>query len=405
MSLSLSLFSHFTVTDFHNRGVSRFHSSRADLSAMGFQPVKACAVAMVGLVILQPAMAFLQPATAPAAAKTAAALKLPAPDKKAWQDVRNQCEALARKGKPELLNAFKAAKKEGNQARREFYYHVFLLDGSVAKKEVHKESMQKQKSLESTKKGWITPFQYGVMLGLDKNDPDFATLCEAACEGLPQRQHENAALAKAGRIQVYAEVRQLDEEQRVHESSTKAQQRLENEHMDADAFQRVENALMVQPLQQQVVLGQTRALDNGSAQPAKAKEVDEEVDLLAAYKNLYKKLRAELNKFGTQLANAELLLGTLNNSTGKPEEAEQLKAVSTTLEGQIKGAQKSKESFLKVMGQKLICPSLRDGCPEAEAKVKLQEISDLKGEIETSLKSFVKAWSLQKQVASSLSLA
>ena len=53
---------------------------------------------------------------------------LPAPDKSAWVDVRNQVNSLAKKGKPKLREQFNAAKEKGTQGKREFYYNVFLLD-------------------------------------------------------------------------------------------------------------------------------------------------------------------------------------------------------------------------------------------------------------------------------------
>ena len=51
-----------------------------------------------------------------------------------WQDVRNQVDSLAKKGKPELKEAWKKAKNEGHQSKRAFYYNVFLLSPEVTKK-------------------------------------------------------------------------------------------------------------------------------------------------------------------------------------------------------------------------------------------------------------------------------
>ena len=53
---------------------------------------------------------------------------------------------LEKAGKPdELPQAWKKAQAGGQQARREFYYQVFLLDPTVAKKEIHKESLERLK--------------------------------------------------------------------------------------------------------------------------------------------------------------------------------------------------------------------------------------------------------------------
>ena len=114
-----------------------------------------------------------------------------------------------RKGKPKLREQFNAAKEKGTQGKREFYYNVFLLDPDVAKKSIHKSSQQVTSTKSSLAKGWMTVSQHAIMLGVDRQDPDFKQLAEAACEGLPVRDHENKALAKLGVKQVYAEVRLL----------------------------------------------------------------------------------------------------------------------------------------------------------------------------------------------------
>ena len=114
---------------------------------------------------------------------------LPAPNKNAWVDVRNQVNSLAKKGKPKLREQFNAAKEKGTQGKREFYYNVFLLDPDVAKKSIHKSSQQVTSTKSSLAKGWMTVSQHAIMLGVDRQDPDFKQLAEAACEGLPIRDH------------------------------------------------------------------------------------------------------------------------------------------------------------------------------------------------------------------------
>ena len=219
-----------------------------------------------------------------ASPKAHPAKALPAPPKNAWVDVRNQLAALKKKGKTDLQDSFRSARDQGRIAQRQWYYNVFLLDPSVAVKEIHKESQEKVKTKETTKKGWITPFQYGIFMGLDKSDPDFAADCLAACEGLPQREHENPQLAKKGKIQVYAEIRDMDEDSKTNSSLTKAHQRLQNDEVENLRFQRVEEALMVNPPQQTLMLGnknaskRANAVENSLASSAqkKAKKVEED---------------------------------------------------------------------------------------------------------------------------------
>ena len=70
--------------------------------------------------------------------------ELPPPGKEAWKDVHTQVMKLQKQGKGALRNAWEKAKQEGSQqAKRDFYYNVFLLDPAVSKKEVHKESLER----------------------------------------------------------------------------------------------------------------------------------------------------------------------------------------------------------------------------------------------------------------------
>ena len=99
------------------------------------------------------------------------------PGKDVWKDVHTQVMKLAKEGKPGLRNAWEKASQAGSQqAKREFYYHVFLLDPAVSKKAVHKESLERLQEKETTTKGWMTAYQVGVLQGADPADPDFKDL-------------------------------------------------------------------------------------------------------------------------------------------------------------------------------------------------------------------------------------
>lgn len=250
--------------------------------------------------------------------KPAKALKqgqLPAPGKEVWKDVHTQVMKLARDGKPALRNAWeKASQAGGQQAKREFYYNVFLLDPAVSHKAVHKESLERLQEKETVTKGWMTAYQIGVLQGADPADPDFKELCLAACEGLKERPHEVEKWAAKGVKQYYAEKELNTEQTKVKESTTKASQHVED--LENDDFQHVEEALSVKPEKKQVLLGgkkSVKALD----QPEKADE-EEETDE-QKYTAALKAAKKALGSLGSAVDKSSFLLKQMQAK--KPEMA------------------------------------------------------------------------------------
>ena len=94
-----------------------------------------------------------------------------------------------------LVEAWKGKRTQAQ--KRQFYYEVFLLDPLVSQKSVHKEASQRNYSLQRQVEGWI-PSGRLVSLGADPSMPNFQHLCEAACEGFPERDHEVKAWALKG---------------------------------------------------------------------------------------------------------------------------------------------------------------------------------------------------------------
>ena len=104
---------------------------------------------------------------------------LPPPGRQAWKDVHSQCQKLARQGDTRLRSAWEKASASGTQqAKREFYYHVFLLDPQVSKKEVHKESLERLKETEKVLAGWMTKYQIAKLQGADPQSHEFKELAD-----------------------------------------------------------------------------------------------------------------------------------------------------------------------------------------------------------------------------------
>ena len=69
-------------------------------------------------------------------------------------------------------------------------YNIFLLGSSVARKEVHKTSLERLQETEKSVKSWMTSFQIAKLQGADPHDPSFKELEKAAVQGLESMPHE-----------------------------------------------------------------------------------------------------------------------------------------------------------------------------------------------------------------------
>ena len=165
---------------------------------------------------------------------------LPPPSKAAWNDLKHQCTTLAKKGKSHLQKAWQEAQSQGQIAKRDFYYNIFLLDPDVAHKQVHKESLQRHTEESTVEKGWMTKWKVGKLEGADPSLPNFESLCDLAVKGFPERRHENEAWAEAGVKQYYFETEVSHLEKLSHESLTKASQQVGGEALNDQDFERVE---------------------------------------------------------------------------------------------------------------------------------------------------------------------
>ena len=162
------------------------------------------------------------------------------PSKAAWNDLKDQCRTLAKKGKTHLQKAWSEAQSQGQMAKREFYYNISLLDPDVAHKQVHKESLQRHTEESTVEKGWMTKWKIGKLEGADPSLPNLESLCDMAVKGLAERSHENEAWAEAGVKQYYFEKEISHLEKLSHESLTKATQKVGGEALNDQEFERVE---------------------------------------------------------------------------------------------------------------------------------------------------------------------
>ena len=316
-------------------------------------------------------------------AKPEKAGQLPAPGKEAWKDVHTQVMKLSKGGDHKLRNAWEKAKNEGTQqAKRDFYYNIFLLDSSVAKKEVHKTSLERLTETEKSLKGWMTSFQIAKLQGADPQDPNFKELEKAAVQGLEWRPHEVKAWADMGIRQYKVKKEMATEEARTRESSTAAHQSVAD--LDTAEFQQVEKALMAKPEERQVLLGSRKSKPEKALAEAVENE-PEEANPAEQYKEAYKSLKKAINGLSSSLDKLKLLVQAYHNAKAQ-QPSPQLEASCNELESLEKGYSKSKSDLLKALSM------FRDTLDQPEEGSELiQQLLDKKQECDEKLKSLNKA--------------
>ena len=295
--------------------------------------------------------------------------KLPAPSKAAWNDVGYTLKKLAKAGKTELPEAWKKAQASGQQGKRELYYNVFLLDPEQSTKAVHKESLEKLTVESTTVKGWMTKWEIGKLQGADPSLKNFEALCDSACEGLPERDHENPAWAKQDIKQYWFEKEKPIEEKRSNESSTRAKQQVSLENED---FQRAEKALQVS----QVMLGRKAAPKPVADKPERAKEEPEE-----AYKKGLVSLQKAVKGFNGTIDKMQVLKSALEKKRVS-DSSLQLKATAEELVQVLQKAEEDKSGFSS---------KLATFGPQLEKEDQLEELEAVKKEVEETSRSLNKA--------------
>ena len=304
-----------------------------------------------------------------------------------WKDVHTQVMKLAKEGKPGLRNAWEKASQAGSQqAKREFYYHVFLLDPAVSKKAVHKESLERLQEKETTTKGWMTAYQVGVLQGADPSHPDFKDLCQAACEGLKDRPHE---------VEKRAEKELNTEQTKAKESTTKASQHVED--LATEGFQRVEEALSVKPEKRQFMLGGKRP---GKAVEEPEKAAGEEETGEQKYKEALKAAKKALASLGSAVDKSSFLLKQMQAK--KPEMAS-----NAQLQSSIDQLEEVESRNLKLKNARLAdLSSYKNEREKPEmAEKHLQSLADLKKTCEEGTKAVQKDMAPHKLWAKNAGIA
>ena len=336
----------------------------------------------------QPEKATVKPEKASPKKKAAAAAQpekakskdFEAPSRDAWRDMRNQLISLEKAKKaPHLMEAWKGKRTQAE--KRQFYYEVFLLDPLVSQKSVHKAASQKNYSLQRQVEGWMTKWEIGKLEGADPCMPNFQDLCEAACKGLPERDHEVKAWAEKG-IKQYQYSKKLHKENNVEDASlVKAEQNVQQ--LEQDAFQQVEEALKLVPTIMPVTIGGKPAKALGDK--PKPEEAEDKWDMHKKSASLLKK---SVNSFCTQVNKLTTLKKSLEKASKKQQQDPQHTASMQALESLEAEVGPAKAKWLGILAQ---YPSSLDKATEQEVTKKCEEANEHKELCDNDLKSLNKA--------------
>ena len=271
---------------------------------------------------------------------------------------------------------------DGTQAeKRQFYYEVFSLDPLVSQKSVHKEASQKNYSLQRQVEGWMTKWEIGKLEGADPCMPNFQDLCEAACKGLPERDHEVKAWAEKG-IKQYQYSKKLHKENNVEDASlVKAEQNVQQ--LEQDAFQQVEEALKLVPTIMPVTIGGKPAKALGDK--PKPEEAEDKWDM---YKKSASLLKKSVNSFCTQVNKLTTLKKSLEKASKKQQQDPQHTASMQALESLEAEVGPAKDKWLGILAQ---YPSSLDKATEQEVTKKCGEANEHEELCDNDLKSLNKA--------------
>ena len=263
----------------------------------------------------QPAKATAAKAKARGGEPEKAESQYPAPSREAWKDMRYQLQSLNKAGKGTHLNA-KWAQQKSQSEKRTFYYEVFLLDPSVSKKEVHKESLQKQSSLERQVEGWMTEWEVGKLEGADPKLGNFESLCKAAVEGLPSRDHEVEAWARQGIKQYWYSKSLHKETTKKHSSETRTKETVGE--LEEEPFRKVEDALKVSEVPKTMMLGSkslNKAVTDGQPGGSKDGQQEQQPEEGENYKKAVQGLKKAVNAYSSASNKVTTMLASLDKAS------------------------------------------------------------------------------------------
>ena len=225
--------------------------------------------------------------------------------------------------------------------------------------------------------------------------PNFQDLCEAACKGLPERDHEVKAWAEKG-IKQYQYSKKLHKENNVEDASlVKAEQSVQQ--LEQEAFQQVEEALKLVPTIMPVTIG---------GKPAKAlgdkPKPEEAEDKWDKYKKSASLLKKSVNSFCTQVNKLTTLKKSLEKASKEQRQDPQHTASMQALESLGAEVGPAKDKWLGILAQ---YPSSQDKATEQEVTKKCEEAKEHKEQCDNDLKSLNKALAPTKMWAKKLWLA
>ena len=299
----------------------------------------------------------------------------------AAKDVNYKLKALAKKGDPELLNAYQACRSQ--QLKREFYFDRFLLDPRTSTRSAKKSARKLEEEAEEVQKGWWTGEQIADFKGISPHRPGYEDKVIACIKGLPERAHEDPELAKIGVLQYFYE-------HRVQKERSSKQRLVELEEtvteLEQDDFEEAKRQLLCPSKKMLGSSNTSSSSQSSSSNPTAAPALPAgDADPEKAYKEAYQKVKSSINGCSALLNKANLTKARIEAIT-EPAKAGLQEAYSKELDKLIPILTSAQNTCV----EKLAAYAKEVG-PGFDVEQPIKDLTILKDNLEKHKKAFTQA--------------
>jgi hypothetical protein len=323
---------------------------------------------------------------------------LPPIPKKQAQDMAYKLKAMAKAGSGKLLKEYNACNGQGQQAKRHFFYNVYMLDPEVSQKTVRKTDMEDQEEVQQTVDDWFTADQIAGFKGISERDPNYEALRQAAVQDLPERKHSDENLANLGVLQ-YKYVKTTSTQVNTKRRRLELEEGVDQ--VSAEDFSNMRLSIQGGPQQKMIGSKSSGSAGSGPAQggslhkaqeDSQNKELDMTIDHVQHYKQQYKKVKGLLSAISGEDHGLQVVIAKVKEM----DSGDAMKgACLQKLDLLRKDITQAMEGYHK---QFILLPKEAE---EAEAEAKAAQIQPLLQALTEKYKGWKKESALHKKFAAS----